>query len=80
MMSELALCKLLLEHLNDFINDSEENGYQGLYSSRIEGFLQALEYDREFNDSLPGTVLFKDVPYALKEFVEGKIKALEELN
>lgn len=80
MISELALCKLLLEYLNDFIEDTEENGYQGPYSSKIEGFLQVLEYDTEFNDSLPGNILFKDIPYALKSFIECKIKILEKIN
>lgn len=80
MMSELALCKLLLEYLNDFIEDIEENGYQGPYSPKIEAFLHVLEYDTEFHDSLPGNFLYKDIPYALKEFIEGKIKVLEETN
>lgn len=80
MISELALCKLLLEYLNDFIEDTKENGYQGPYSPKIETFLQVLEYDTEFHDILPGNLLYKDMPYALKEFIEGKVKVLEETN
>lgn len=80
MLSELALCKLLLEYLNDFIEDIEENGYQGPYSPKIEAFLQVLEYDTEFHDSLPVNFLYKDIPYALKDFIECKIKVLEETN